>query len=486
MTLRQWPVICTAVLGAILGAASSPAQEPSGLQAATALEGLLVDAIAKAEKSVVAVAGVPAADGGQLPQRATQPDFIPDRFGSGVVIDAKGLILTNHHVLGDVKSSAYCVWIDRKPYPAKVKAADPWLDLAVLSIEADDLLPMPLGDSKDLKKGQIVISLGNPYAIARDGQPSASYGIVANLLRPAPRPKDTAERGEGRETLHHYGNLIHTDCRLELGTSGGALVNLKGEMVGLTTSLAALMGYERSGGFAIPVDDAFRRAVESLKAGRLPEYGFLGVAPRDLSDEMRRSGAFGAAIETVRVGTPAAKGGLQKDDVITHIDRKKVPDVNALMRFLGSHAPETQLTLTIQRGLTLTRPGETKETVVELSKKRVESRRPGFAEVVSAPWRGLTVDYATVSRTFLDQSIDLDPDGSIAVIDVIRDSPAWRAGLRPGDFISHVGKTRVATPKQFFTAVEGNTSPVELTMTGIDAAKAERAVLPESPVSDAP
>src|SRR5687768_8419529 len=133
---------------------------------------------------------------------------------------------------------------------------------------------------------------------------------------------------------------------MELGTSGGAVVKLKGEMVGLTTSLAALMGYELSGGFAIPVDDAFRRAVESLKAGRLPEYGVLGVWPRDLSDEMRRGGAFGTAVNQVVYGTPAYKGGIREHDVITHVNGRPMRDVNELMRTLGGLPPEAKVKIT--------------------------------------------------------------------------------------------------------------------------------------------
>ena len=265
----------------LLGIASNLArsQEPSGLQAAVAIESLLVDAIAKAEKSVVAVARLrrppadasPAAgfleglsgEGAELFSDPTRPDYVPHDFGSGVVLDSRGLILTTYHVVGDVPSSRHLVWIGKKPYPATVKAADPWLDLAILKIEATDLTPLALGDTKGLKKGQIALALGNPYAIARDGQPSATWGIISNLARPAPPTPERAgaTAGEGRLTLHHYGNLIQTDARLELGSSGGALINLKGELIGVTTSLAALVGYEKSGGFSIPFDDDFKRSL---------------------------------------------------------------------------------------------------------------------------------------------------------------------------------------------------------------------------------
>ena len=247
------------------------AQEPTPLATATAMQRLVVEAIERAEKSVVAIArvrreasppliadeiGIPAIPGLGAPD-PTDRAFVPSEFGSGVVIDAKGLILTNAHVIGDHRSADYFVWVHRKPYAAKLKAADPWLDLAILQVEAVNLKPITLGDAGGLKKGQFVIALGNPYAIARDGQPSAAWGIVSNLERQSPAPRVATRATEGRETLHHWGTLIQTDARLELGSSGGALVNLQGEMIGLTTSLAALYGYERPGGFAVPVDEIF-------------------------------------------------------------------------------------------------------------------------------------------------------------------------------------------------------------------------------------
>lgn len=473
-------LLAGAALGFWPGGYGVSAQEPTGLQAAAALESALVAAIAKAEKSVVAVArirgsDVPLAEDAE-PGAETEPDFVPDGFGSGVVIDAKGLILTNHHVLGDVQGSTYYVWVQRKPYRAKVKAADPWLDLAVLSIDASDLIPLALGQGSDLKKGQIVIALGNPYAIARDGQPSASYGIVANLLRPAPRPKEAADRGEGRESLHHYGNLIHTDCRLELGCSGGALVNLKGEMVGLTTSLAALSGYERGGGFAIPVDDSFRRAVESLKAGRMPEYGFLGVQPELLSADERRQGRTGARVTHVAAATPAAKAGIQRGDVITHVAGHEVVDEIDLMRQLGGFAPGATVSILLQRGGNETRPGRTLTAKVQLSKKRITSARQGYAEVLDATWRGMKVEYATASPAFQELNRDLDPEGCVAVVEVARDSAAWKAGMRPGEFISHVGQARVWTPDDFYRLAQSSTGPVTVRLTAAAPDKAERTI----------
>src|SRR5207253_2509174 len=123
-------------------------------------------------------------------------------------------------------------------------------DLAVLEITEPEpsklnLRSITLGDASHLKRAQIVITLGNPYAIARDGQMSAGWGIVSNLGRRAP-PAEGTNLYEQHPTIHHYGTLIQTDAKLNIGTSGGPLLNLKGEMIGLTTAMAALSGAEKS------------------------------------------------------------------------------------------------------------------------------------------------------------------------------------------------------------------------------------------------
>ena len=485
---RFLPMLALAVLPASAALAQDKAASP--LEAVAALEQVVVEAIAKAEKSVVAIARIRKGGEGPLVSPLepppierfqgdadpTSPGFVPSEFGTGVVIDAKGLIVTNYHVLGDVKAADFVVWVARKPYPAKVKAADPWLDLAVLEVETQNLKPIALGNARDLKKGQFVVALGNPYAIARDGQPSASWGLVSNLSRQSPAPRTGTRPTEGRETLHQWGTLIQTDAKMELGSSGGALVNLKGELVGLTTSLAALAGYERPGGFAIPVDDDFRKALDTLKTGKLPEYGFLGVAPGSLSLADRQRGRFGAPVQDVVPATPAAKAGILPSDLITHVDQIPVFDEIDLIRQVSGKPAESLVSLTIERGGTPAKPGKRSDVKVTLSKKRLDSARPPFAESPPLTWRGLKVEYATAAPLFREQSRDLDSAGCVGVIEVERDSPAWKAGLRPGDFVSHVGKARVATPTQFYDAVATLTGDVPLRLTAVEPEKAARTV----------
>jgi len=492
-SIRFVAVVMAASCLALLRPASG--QELSPLATATAMEKLLTEAIERAEKSVVAIARVRREEGRRVTaddvappvipglgsDDPTDPGFVPNEFGTGVVIDAKGLIVTNLHVLGEHRENDYFVWLTRKPYAAKLKAADPWLDLAVLQIEADGLKPIAFGDARGLKKGQFVIALGNPYAIARDGQPSASWGIVANLHRQAPSPRTGTRPSGSRETLHHWGTLIQTDARLELGTSGGALINLSGEMVGLTTSLAALYGYERPGGFAVPVDADFRRAVDQLKTGRLPDYGFLGVAPRFLTMAERQQGKQGARVEDVVPATPAAVAGLRTGDVITHIAGEPVADDLELIRRLSGLLADTNVTLRVLRGASESRAGRPLTVEVKLSKKQFEGGRESFAEIERAAWRGMRVEYATAAPQFRERSRELDPVGSVGVVEVERDSTAWQAGMRPGDFVSHVGQTRVATPQQFYDAASAIPGEVSLRLTAVDPGKSLRTVPEDAP-----
>lgn len=488
---RNGPASNACILGivasllAFLGAPSA-AQEPTGLEAALAIEKALVEAVARADKSVVAIARYrkdrrlppSGAFGTPFGPNADSEDA-PNEFATGVVIDRQGYIVTNYHVLGNPAENTYKVWVKRRPFQAvsvmtvdEVKAGDPWTDLAVLKIEADDLEPITFGDTKHLKKCQIVIALGNPYNIARDGDVSASWGVISNLGRRAPASPEGFRPGAGRETLYHYGGLIQTDAKLNLGTSGGALINLKGEMIGLITALAAKEGYERSIGFAIPVDDVFLRTIETLKAGRKAEFGFLGISPANLGDAMRRNGQHGALVSRVVPGTPAWAARLKEGDIITHVNGKAVYDRDMLMRELGGQPVAATIRVTVERGAELGEHGRVVHTSAALSKKHIPSSRPAFSQIEDPLWRGMRVDYVSaLPGNLLDRSLqdvlrrslpDGVPNGILAAIDVQRDSPAWRAGLRSGSLFTHVDDKRVTTPKEFLSEVAGKSGDVRL------------------------
>jgi len=440
----------------------------------------LPSAVGRSAKSLVAVARVrldesapPLVERERFPPEEyrtgpgpADPDFLPHEFGVGVVVDRQGLILTSLHLLGEIRHSRYFVWVQRRAFPAKVKAADPWLDVAVLEIAADDLLPIELGDSRQIKLGENVFALGNPLSIARDGEPDTHEGRIVGIGCEAPSQSlPTMRNGleqilQRRETLHHYGTLLQFDPKALLSDGGGALLNNGGQLIGLTTTYVASGGSEAVAGLAIPIDGDFRKALETLKRGALPEYGLLGLAPRAAKfvDSALKTGA---AVEDVMPGTPAAKIGLRPGDIITHVDDQVVQDDLHLIRLVSALPAESQVTLRVLRG--------SKKTplllTATLSKKYQESAREPFAEVREPAWRGMRVDYATASPVFRELARHVDPEGCVAVVDVERDSPAWKAGLRNGTFVSHVGQQRVSTPRQFREAVEQQTGEAELRIT---------------------
>ena len=453
--------------------AEGDAQAAADLELISALERVVSRAIARAERSVVSIArrkrppaGLSPADfhPGQYPPDSENPweaNLISGQFGTGVVVDASGLVLTNSHVLGDEpeENEFFVRTIGRKQFEMKIKANDGPSDLAVLEPvhpelrRAGDFVPITFGDGGMLKKGQIVIALGNPYGIARDGQASASWGIVANLSRKVVTSSEDSEK-----TLHDLGTLIQTDARLNLGTSGGALVNVRGEMVGLTTSLAATSGFEQSAGYAIPIDKAFLRIIQTLKEGREVEYGLLGIETSRAARDHFPQGIQGVVVTNVVQGGPASKAGIRASDIITHVDGKPIYDFDGLRLQISKLAPQSEATLTVQRS------GETaKQRHVVLAKYPVALRQM-FAEKPPA-WRGATIDYRKVEPLapgFRHAVTDGSGTACVAVREVEEGSPAWRAGLRKGMLISHVGSTPVETPPEFRKAVGSQTGPVKL------------------------
>ncbi len=467
-----------ALVALIAGLGPAPANlraqaEPGGLQVLQALEDVLTAAIERNQRSVVSIArvrdqaprvfrdelGIVHGDRRPLP---TDPDFVPHEFATGVVISQQGLILTNYHVLGDVEDARnqfFVTTVERKVYNAQIKAADPRSDLAVLKIDANDLAPIRFGDGSKVRRGQFVIALGNPYAIARDGQCSASWGIVSNILRKAP-PQPQRDLPASKPTLHHYGTLIQTDARLNLGSSGGALLNLQGEMVGMTTSLAALSGYEQPGGYAIPVDETFERLVEALKQGREAEFGFLGIEPVNPTVDQVHQGRFGAIVRRVEQGTPAEKGGLQVNDLITHVNGVRIFDADGLVLAVGKRDVEEQVRLRyVRRGAPHT--AEVRLTKFPVSGKKVFTPPPA--------WRGIRVDHASVlfaSGAWRGFDRSVMGEGCVAIIEVNQESLAWEKGLRPGTLITEVDGVRVSTPQEFNEQVKDKSDSVRLTLAG--------------------
>ena len=386
----------------------------------------------------------------------THPAYVPKAFGSGVVIDADGLILTNYHVVQDATKIFIRLPGGKSGY-ADIHAADPRSDLAVLKLLNRNALPLKaitLGDADSLKRGHFVLTMSNPFAVGfRDGQPSASYGILSNINRRAPANLKEDER---IKPLQFYGTLLQTDSRLALGCSGGALLNLSGELVGLLTSTAAIQGGETPGGFAIPITSPMRRIIEVLKRGEEVDYGFLGVG----FDERTNTGKIGVRLKVVGNGSPAQiDGDLKIDDIILAVNGVPVQESDDIFSLVGVHLAGAKIKLHVRRG-NVERVAE-----VTLAKLYVPSKAIASSTGSRPFFRGLRADYGSLVAQ-QQPRLNTIPKGVI-VSDLQPGTPADQAKVRVGDIITHVDGLAVATPQAFYQAVAAaRDRAVELTIFG--------------------
>jgi S1-C subfamily serine protease len=407
----------------------------------------------------------------------SNPDVVPESYGSGVVLDAKErLILTQAHVVREATKIYVRLPDDDRGSWADVYAADPRSDLAVLKLiqPVKKLEPLELGDGEDLRKGDFILSLSNPFAAGfRDGSPSASWGIVSNLRRRSSGHDDAIQRSDRTRTLplHSFGTLIQTDTRMNLGCSGGALLNLQGKLVGLTTALAGISGGETPGGFAVPLDAGTRNIIKVLRRGEEVEYGFLGVYLRDPREMPKNT----VRIASVAHGGPAQRAGIHGDpqrnvggDYILAINGKQVHNLDELFLLVGMNLAGS--TIRVEVSPTPKGPGRTCEVTLAkfpTSGQVIAAKRP-------AARRGLRVDWtSTLPPRF--QSI---PEG-VVIREVLSKSPADKARLQQDQIIKSVNDQPVRVPADFYREMDhAKGKPVRLKFLTSDG-REEDLTLPE-------
>ena len=454
-------------------AAQSPAVQPAApIDIVAALETVVADAIAKAAPSVVAISrtkgetpGETLAVRGKLRPQVLDPrsqrsrlirdgeigDQISFDFGSGVVVGTEGQILTAYHV---VKGAALLMVraADRQQFEAEIIAADPRIDLAVIvpvvtpGVPTPRLQPIRLGDSASLRKGSFLVALGNPFNAAQDGKPSASWGILSNVARKVAAEYDEMGMGPRKFSFPNYPTLLQLDSKLNLGMSGGAVINMRGELVGMTTMASSPAGFDMMAGYAIPMDRIGRRAVETLKQGKEIEYGLLGIRSHLPSTNR---------VEDVTPNSPAGQGHLQAGDEILAVNDTPVIDFDTLILAINSYAPGDEVRLKIRRA------GKEFIRSVNLAKYPVD----GDMIATNRPpaWRGLRVDYLTTMSARAAAPPLLDPlPGGVVVSEVLDDSLAARSGLKKFQVIYRVENTPVSNPAQFAQTVAALKGPVTL------------------------
>ena len=336
------------------------------------------------------------------------PEDMPPQIsaGSGVIVDAaNGYVMTNAHVVKDAREVLVTLK-DNRRLPAKLIGADPGTDIALLKVDAKNLVATRFGDSDALQVGDFVLAIGNPFGLGQ----TVTSGIVSALGR----------SGLSMEGFEHF---IQTDASINPGNSGGALVNLKGELVGINTAIIGPSGGNVGIGFAVPVVMA-RAVMEQLVRYGEVKRGRLGISMQDLV------GREGAVVAEVQPGSPAAQAGLRKGDVVTALNGRPVRGAAELRARLGIVPVGETVELRVQRG------GSTHTLKARVGPVEGADSGAGgqsLPELAGAAFR-------EVERRGLPGR-----DRAILVTAVKADTAAFRHGLRPGDLIVGVNQRRVSS-----------------------------------------
>lgn len=344
-------------------------------------------------------------------------------LGSGVIISPDGYIVTNNHVI-DGAVDIRVTMSNREVLPAKLIGSDPLTDLAVIKVNGTNLPSVPWGNSTGLHPGQTVLAFGNPYGYRF----TVTRGIISALNRPNPDPSDRRKLGE----------FIQTDAAINPGNSGGALVNARGELIGINTFLVSSSGSFSGMGFAIPAQ-IVQPTVETLIRDGKITHAFIGIQIADVTPDnakfFQMSKAEGALVSDVAPDTPGAKAGLHTGDVITALDGKPVTDAGQLQMMVGQKRPGDTIHLQVARDSKTISIPVTLETLG--GDKDTET---AGGEHGQGRWGLGLADLTPDARNELQAQAPLH--GAI-VQDVKPGSPADNAGLQRGDVIMEVNRRAV-------------------------------------------
>ncbi len=338
-------------------------------------------------------------------------------IGSGVIVDAKkGYIITNNHVIANA-DTIFVTLQNKKKLKAKLIGTDAETDIAILQIEADDLISIPLGDSDQLQVGDFAVAIGNPFGLSH----TVTSGMVSALGR-----TDLGIEG--------YENFIQTDASINPGNSGGALIDLRGRLIGINSAILAPSGGNVGIGFSIPINMAKKVMDQLLEHGEV-KRGLLGVQIQDLSSDiaeaMDLTGTTGALVSRVTPHSAAEKAGIKAGDVIIAINGKKITGASSLRNNIGLKRVGEKVKINFYRN-------KQRKTVTA----RIGGSNPGqiIASSTELPlFKGATLKELSKKQPYQGTSKGL------LITHVKPNSPAAQVGLMDGDIILAVNKRKVAT-----------------------------------------
>ena len=349
-------------------------------------------------------------------------------LGSGVIIDSEsGYVVTNHHVIENADQIRVRL-DDGRSFEAKVVGADPEADVAVIQIPAQGLQAINIGDSAALRVGDFVVAIGNPFGLSQ----TATSGIVSALGR----------SGLG---IEGYEDFIQTDASINFGNSGGALVNLRGELIGVNTAILARGGGNVGIGFAIPVNMVMSLTAQIIEFGEV-RRGRLGVHIQDLTPELAQAfgveAGSGALISKVMPDSAAKAADLREGDVITMVNGRAIKGATELQNVIGLARADEEIELTYIRD------------------RKSFNKKIRIRAVVAEFGRGIQVSESFEGARLedVDDSSSQNGQPGIRVVEVTSGSAAWQSGLRSGDVILSVNRQWVFSLEDLVQIVNGRTS----------------------------
>ncbi len=381
--------------------------------------------------------------GGHMPQNEPR-EHRAESLGSGVIISPDGYILTNNHVV-EGATQVKVSFADQREFPAKVIGTDKATDVALIKIDQHNLPVLPLSDSSRAQVGDVVLAIGDPFGLGQ----TVTMGIVSAT-------------GRGGLGIERFEDFIQTDAAINPGNSGGALINTRGELVGINTAILAGDGGGNQGiGFAIPINLARNVMDQLMKNGKVTR-GFIGILPQEVTPDIAKGfgnpNLKGVAIAQVEPNSPAKEAGLRVGDVITGVNGTSVSDVNQFRLQIAGMAPGAKADLKIFRD---GREENVPVTLAEMSKKNLgggpnddnddndQGAMQGRGEKGALP--GVSVQAVTPE---LKQQLQLPETAhGVVITDVDQSSRAADAGLQQGDVVTQVNHKPVNSVAEFNAAV---------------------------------
>ncbi len=367
-------------------------------------------------------------------------------LGSGVIVSAEGLVLTNHHVIEQADEIRVTLQ-DGSELEASVVGSDSHTDLAVLRLSADvlpPLTPLPLGDSEGLRLGQIVLAVGNPFGLSG----SVTMGIVS-------------AKGRSGMGIADYEDFVQTDAAINPGNSGGALVSLDGELVGINTAIFSRSGGSQGIGFAIPSAMA-RPIMDDLVEHGEVSRGWLGVYIQDLEPDlavaMKLEGQHGALVAQVPEGSPADREGILPGDLVVSFDGESIDGSAELRVAVAMRPPGSEVELGLVRG------GRLVTFEVELGDLDQRAESSEVAERQEGPLAGLSLQTLTPANR-REHGVPDSVSTGLLVTGVDEGSPAWREGLRQGDVLLEANREPLTVPGDLRKVEEDGASHMLLLVT---------------------